>query len=73
MLVYLLLLCPQEKEIKNILLKVFMKHNEMLEVAGSQESSLLEALVLRSPFTHSGVEGGEACGIFFPGRGTCPS
>lgn len=50
-----------------------MQHSELLEVAGSQEPSLSEALVLRFPFTHSHVEGGEACGIFFLGRGMCPS
>ena len=52
---------------------VYMQHSELLEVAGSQEPSLSEALVLRFPFTHSRVEGGEACGIFFLGRGMCPS
>ena len=50
-----------------------MQHSELLEVAGSQEPSLSEALVLRFPFTHSHVEGGEACGIFLLGRGMCPS
>lgn len=49
-----------------------MQHSEVLEVAGSQEPSLLEALVLRFPFTHSRVEGRRGLWDFLSGERHVP-